>query len=112
MLSRFQSGDRHLSVGADRGHDVDGVDLLDLEQILESGEASLHLEQIPDLVHLLLVTLTNRVTLGIRVLLVQGNKFGAEPESYHGYSDFFSRRHTALLPIVAGLNQSFSCLIR
>lgn len=76
-------------VGSDGGHDVDGIDFLCLQQILEPGKPSLHLEQIPDLVELPLVSLTDSVTLGIRMLLVEGYKLSAEPESDQGCSDFF-----------------------
>ncbi len=81
VLPRVEAGLRHPGVRSDGGVDVDGIELRIGEQRLVAVETPLHAELIAHLLQALLVALADRVHLGVRMPLVDGDELDAESEA-------------------------------
>ena len=84
MLARAQGFERLRGVIGDGGVDVHGINLRILKQLVVISVALLDIELVGHRVHLCLVASANSNEVGIRMRLVDGDEFGAEPKADDG----------------------------
>ncbi len=84
MLARAQGFERLRRVIGDGGVDVHGINLRILQQLIVIGVALLDIELVGHRVHLRLIAAADSDEVGIRVRLVDGDEFRAEPKAGDG----------------------------
>ena len=87
MLARLERLDGLRGMVGNGRIDVHGVDLVVLEQLLEMAVADLDAEGVPDRVELAPGPLADRIHVGMRVPLVDGDELGAESQAHDGHVD-------------------------
>jgi hypothetical protein len=78
MLSGFQGRDHLIGVQLQRSVDVDDVDVGIGQHFVVIGVSDLDAVLVTDLVQFGFGTLADRVHFSVRVLLIDGDEFGAE----------------------------------
>src|ERR1044071_6608751 len=104
VLARFQGSDRLPGVIGNRRIDMDNVHPRVFQQILDIAVPSLHSESVTDRIELFPRALADRIHVGVRVTLVNGDELRSETEADNRHVNLLRTHFSQLMRTVISRN--------